>query len=155
MAERVPVAQVELEFEHEMLRKYNSDLEANGVSKFWNAHHWFFEGYKHFNANEWLEVCNDRNHWILRSIQDSTLEWIQHRIRERGLHIHIGDSFWQTPEGDYLLNEHFYDYYASSPHYDNPEAKWIAKIAMEYFPMEVADAFRDSACPECREAAHF
>ena len=149
MAERVRV----FDFEREMRRKYNSDLEGNGVSKFWNGHHWFFDGYKYYNANEWLEVCEDRNHWILRSIQDSKLEWIQQRIRERGLHMHAGDHFWETPEGEDITNAYFNNFYASSPHYDNPEAKWIARNAMEYFSMEVADAFLLSACPDCRAAA--
>ena len=143
------------DFKRKMEFKYIRKIDENGVRKVWNAHNWFFEGYKYFNANEWVEICKDRHHWIPGHIKDSKFEWIKKQIRERGLHKHRGDYFFESPEADYLKNEYFNYFYASSPHYKNPEAKWIAKFAMDYFPTEVTNVLSKVECPECRAAAHF
>ena len=155
MSDHVPVAHVESEFEREMQCKYSDKPFPLGGSEFWKGHNWFFYGYKYFaSVDEWQIIYHDRRHWIHGMIQETEMTWIDDRIKERGIHLHDGHQFWESPEAKRLLNDYIHDHYASSPHYDNPEAKWIANIAIEQFKKIFSTSFVYSACPECCAAVH-
>ena len=163
MSDHVPVAQFESDFEREMQRKYSDKLDKNHKSKFWNKHNWLFEAHAYYSAIEWLEICHNRQYsWFRWSIQENKMDWIEYRIAGSGIHIHNVKSFWESPEGKEIYKEYFRVHYVSSPHYNNPEAKWIAKIAMEYFKITFyktffkiifSNLYVNSKCPDCRAAA--